>query len=95
MCAALVKIHFFVPPFKLGTLFLIESMTECHTVGTVGPTALIPVVVKLRKCYSLALFLFLCIRQALPVPSFDASFVSLERILGNSDLISACVVPLF
>jgi len=73
MCVALVKFHFFVPPFKLRTMFLIESMTEYHTVGTVGRTAVIHGVVKLRKCYSLALFLFLCIRQALPVPSFDIS----------------------
>lgn len=54
--------------------------------GTVGRAAVIHGVVKLRKCYSLALFLFLSIRQALPVHGFDASSVTLECILGNTGL---------
>jgi hypothetical protein len=44
-----VKITFFVPPFKLGAMFVAEIMTEYHTVGAVGRTAVIHGVVKLRK----------------------------------------------
>ena len=67
-------------------MFLIESMTEYHTVGAVVRTAVVHGVVKLRKCYSSALFLFLCLRQALPVPNFDASSVTLQCILGITGL---------